>query len=71
MVIVLLDIYNKQLSYKQDINVRYAQYVFVQNKFSCRDEISLNEEQLTQIVDAALEIEEFMDCSKDFRNELK
>ena len=44
---------------------------WLQNKYTCSDEISLSEEQLTQIVDAALEIEEFQDCGQDFRNELK
>ena len=42
-----------------------------QNKFPCISEMSLTGDQLRQIVDAALEIEEFQECGSDFIEELK
>ena len=47
-----------------------TRYVF-QNKFACHTELPLTGGQLSQIVDAALEIEEFQECSEEFRAELK
>lgn len=42
-----------------------------QAKYYCADEVALTGDQLKQIVEAALELEEFEDTSKDFRNELQ
>ncbi len=43
----------------------------LQNKFPFEKEITLSADQLRQIVDAALDIEEFQECGEDFINELK